>query len=434
MVSSSTPDKPGSEEVPDRRWIRVVRLFFALALFIACVVYLVSGRAVNPGFRWVLVFALAWAISTILTPFAARLSYRFGWLDMPAERKIHSHPTPLLGGLVMIFAFNSALLFNSQYSLAMKGVSIGGAIVWLLGVLDDRRELPAVLKLFGQFLAVAVLLVMGVRVTFLPDTWWGITSEVLLTLVWVIGITNAVNFLDGMDGLATGMCAIISFFLALVALQTGQSYFAYVAIALLASCLAFLPYNFRRKRSAAIFLGDNGSTFLGFTLAATVLMGDWSEDNLASLIVPLLLLGVPIFDMVLTTVMRFRNHQVRTVREWLIYTGRDHFHHRLAALGIGRYRAVVVIWTITVILGISAVVLKQARGIDAVLLLLQEALIFAMISFFMIYVRSNQIRLFAAAQRGVPGGNDTLAEEITAAELKRENESHPGSSSERPAR
>lgn len=354
----------------------------------------------DENLKWFIVLIYAWSIGALLTPLAIRFSFVLNWLDIPDQRKAHAYPTPVLGGLAIIGAFGAALLINFDFSLQMKGVGIGGFLIWLVGVFDDRFAIPAKVKLLVQVIAVAVLIYTGVHVTFLPNTWWGFTGEIILTAVWIIGITNAVNFLDGLDGLAAGMSAIIAFFLALVAVQSGQIYFSYVAIALFASCLAFLPYNFRRGKNAAIFLGDNGATFLGFTLAATAVMGDWAENNMAALVIPILLLGVPIFDMTLTTIMRFKNGQVRTLGEWLAFTGRDHFHHRLVMLGISRYMATWLILSIVAILGISAVALKQARGLDAMLLLVQMAMIFGLICFFMIHVRSKQIKLFMEAQEG----------------------------------
>lgn len=318
-------------------------------------------RLLESGLRWLYILFFAWSLAAVLTPIAIALSRQTKCMDYPSGRKDHSDATPLLGGLAIIGAFGLALLVSFHYSAPMKGVGLGGLLIWLLGVLDDRYSLSASLKLIVQLAAVAILFLFNVHFTFLPNTPVGIAGEYLLTAVWVIGILNAVNFLDGMDGLASGMSAIIAGFLALVALQTNQYYFSAVALALLGACVGFLPYNFRWKRSARIFLGDNGSTFLGFILASAAIMGDWAEDDVAALIVPIVLMGVPIFDMTMTTVTRFGTGKVRTLGQWLSYTGRDHLHHRLAALGIGRGTAVLVIWALTFFLGITAVMLTHAE-------------------------------------------------------------------------
>ena len=180
----------------------------------------------------------------------------------------------------------------------------------------------------------AILYKFGVWMSFLPDTWWGHVGEVVITTPWVVGITNAFNFLDGMDGLATGSAGINALFFGLVAL-TDQPFVMLRSLALAGSCLGFLPWNFRKNQPARIFLGDGGSNFLGFTLAGIGVIGNWGENSLVGLAVPILILGVPIFDTTLTTVVRIKRGQVRTFGEWLRFTGRDHFHYRLSDLGIG---------------------------------------------------------------------------------------------------
>lgn len=346
---------------------------------------------------WAYAFCLTWMLSSFLTPLAIRLSFIFKWLDIPKGRKAHFSPTPLLGGCAIVISFTLGLAATGQLAGPIVGVLIGGYLLWITGMIDDRWSLSAKLKLFIQVLAVLVLFFFDIHVELMGPTWWGRSMEYIITALWVIGLTNAVNFLDGMDGLAAGMSGIISVFLAIVALQTNQIYFAYAALCMMGACLGFLPYNFRKNNPALCFLGDGGSTFLGFTLASIVIIGDWAEHNTATLVVPILLMSVPIFDMTMTTIVRIYTGQVRSFGEWLAYTGRDHLHHRLAALGIGRFRAVLIIYAVTTITCISAIVLKQARGIDAILILVQVTLLFLLISYFMISVRSKQIRLLASA-------------------------------------
>jgi UDP-GlcNAc:undecaprenyl-phosphate/decaprenyl-phosphate GlcNAc-1-phosphate transferase len=385
-IQHSKSDSPSAQY-----WIVTIA---GCLVVIALVISPVQELLNNSNLIWLRTLLFAWGLSAILTPFAGWLSFKLNWLDIPHGRKDHGNATPLLGGFAIIASFGLALMFNYHYSLQMKGVGLAGLLIWLSGVIDDKWQLPTKLRLLIQIMAVGILLYFQVHVTFMPDTWWGISLEWLITLIWVIGITNAVNFLDGMDGLAVGMCAIISFCLVIVAVQTSQQYFAFVALAILGSCLGFLPHNFRIGKNARIFLGDSGATFLGFILAATVIMGEWGADRLGNIAVPLLLMAVPIFDMTMTTVIRFGTGQVRTIGEWMSFAGRDHFHHRLASLGIGRSMAVIVIWSVTFFLGISAVVLKEVHGVYTILLLAQGALLFGLLSFFMIYVRSHQIKLF----------------------------------------
>jgi len=246
-----------------------------------------------------------------------------------------------MGGAAIYLGFILVMVLARDilhFSLGLKGVTIGATIVFITGALDDMWGLTARVRLVAQLLAAATLIKFGLVVSFLPETWWGDAAEILFTVFWVIGITNAVNFLDGVDGLAGGSSTINALFFGLVALQTDQPFMMLLSIALVGACLGFMPFNFRRTKPAMIFMGDAGSDFLGFTLAGIGILGDWGSVNLVGLTVPILILGVPIFDTTLTTVVRIRTGQVRTFGEWIHYTGRDHFHHRLSDLGIGTRR------------------------------------------------------------------------------------------------
>jgi UDP-GlcNAc:undecaprenyl-phosphate GlcNAc-1-phosphate transferase len=200
-------------------------------------------------------------------------------------------------------------------------------------------------------------------------------------LFWIIGIANAMNFFDGMDGLAAGLGAVISFFLGVVAFQTGQPFLGWVAIAMLGGCLGFLPFNFRIKKSAAIFLGDAGSVVIGFILACVAVYGDWAQGNpVVALVSPVLIFWILIFDMVHITVDRILTGKVKNFRQWIEYVGKDHLHHRLANVLGGRKQSVLFIYLLGVCLGTSAVVLRNARPTDAVLLIIQACIMVVLIT------------------------------------------------------
>jgi UDP-GlcNAc:undecaprenyl-phosphate GlcNAc-1-phosphate transferase len=351
---------------------------------------------------WIYVVLLAFGLTYALLPLVRWAAGRLGAVDRPGGRKIHVEVTPLMGGAAIYLGF-ALVLFLAQdillFSEELKGVALGATLVFAVGLLDDIWGLSARVRLIAQLLAVGILLKFGVVMSFLPQTLWGDAGEILITVIWVVGITNAVNFLDGMDGLAAGNSAINAGFFALVALQTGQPIMTLLALALMGSCLGFLPYNFRRLRPAGIFLGDSGSNFLGFVLAGIGIVGNWGADNLVGLTVPILILGVPIFDTTLTTIVRFKTGQVRTFGQWIRFTGRDHFHHRLSDLGIGNKMAVWVIYLVSVWLGLESLVLKDARGIDAVFSLAQVAIVFLLIGSFMVFVQNRYARL-VASRRG----------------------------------
>ena len=359
-----------------------------LLLFVG---FLLTGEAQsllnNSGLKWAYLLLLSFGIGYVSTPLVHWLAHRTGAIDMPAGRKAHSAPTALLGGVAVFIAFALTVLVNFSFSEELKGVVLGGLVIFAIGLWDDIKELPASLKLFAQLLAVAILIYHGVVISFLPDELWGDVGEWALTAFWIIGITNAINFLDGMDGLCAGLCSIVSVFFGLVALQNQQDFMVYLALPLVGACLGFLPYNFRPFRSAAIFLGDAGSTFLGFTVAALGVMGDWAGDHAVRLIVPILVLGVPIFDMTFTTFMRVKSGQVRSFKQWIDYTGRDHIHHRLADLRIGRRKAVLVIYIVSIWLGLSALALENTTGLNAILQVSQSVIVFLLMGSFMVFVQ-----------------------------------------------
>ena len=326
-------------------------------IILLVVIFLLSGEAQNllndSGLRWAYLLLLAFCAAYVGTPILILVAHRFKILDVPGDRKEHQAATALMGGVAIYGAFALTVLRNFDFSLEMKGVALSGTLIAATGLLDDIRDLPASLKLVIQLVAVGILIKYGVVISFLPDGFWGTASEWVLTAVWVIGITNAINFMDGLDGLAVGCCAIMIIFFGLVALQNGQTFMVYLSIPLLGACLGFLPYNFRIWKPAHVFLGDAGSTFLGFMVAAIAVMGDWAGDHMVRLIVPILILGVPIFDMSFTTIMRVKSGQVRTLRQWIEFTGTDHIHHRLEDLQIGRVGSVIVIYLVTIWLGLS---------------------------------------------------------------------------------
>ncbi|MFP4475059.1 MAG: MraY family glycosyltransferase [Desulfatibacillaceae bacterium] len=335
------------------------------------------------GRRWFYILAVSFSLAYALVPLCREIAWVAGILDQPAERKVHTRVTPLLGGVAVFVAFIVSIIVNAIPSMELVGIVSGGLIVFVVSLVDDVREISASFKLVLQILATCIVMTTGVTLTVFPDAT-GIPGEVgnlLLTLLWVVGITNAFNFFDGMDGLAAGLGAILSFFLAMVALQTDHPFLGWISLAMMGSCLGFLPYNFRPYKRATIFLGDAGSTFIGFILAFLAVFGQWSDsDPVSALAPPLLIFWVLIFDMVHITVDRIITGKVRTVREWLEYVGKDHLHHRLMYVLGGPQRSVLFIYLMTCCLGLSAVVLRNASPMDVGLLLLQAAILVVLLT------------------------------------------------------
>ncbi len=332
--------------------------------------------------RWLYVLIFAISLSAALTPVMRTIALKLNIVDVPEERKVHKSSTPLLGGLAIIIAFIAALTANMILDSSSIALLACAVFVAAASLIDDWKGLSAKLKLLIQIIAVLVLIHYGIILHLFPgNTFWGYGLNLILTVLWVVGITNSLNFFDGMDGLATGISVIIAFFLGIVAFQTNQPYMGWISVAMVGSCLGFLPYNFRFKKPASIFLGDTGSIFLGFTLAALAVKGNWSLNSpIVSFAAPVLIFWILIFDMTYITVERIITGKVKSFKDWIEYVGKDHLHHRLYALLGDKRKAVLFIYFLCAILGISAIALRNARPIDGVLLIIQAILITVAVS------------------------------------------------------
>lgn len=337
----------------------------------------------NEGLRWLHMMAVSFCLSFCLTPVFRNIAWKFNVLDMPDARKNHQTATPLLGGGAVFFAFSLALIFNDIYSRELAGILGGTALLFGIGLLDDVFEIRASIKLFFQMAATFIVMSQGVILRVFPE-FWGNTAfglNAALTVIWIVGITNAMNFFDGLDGMASGLGVIISFFLGVVAFQSDQAFIGWIAAAMMGACLGFIPYNLLKNQRATIFLGDAGSTVIGFALACVAVYGDWAEGRpVVALISPLLIFWVLVFDMVYISVDRIVTGKVRTFRQWIEYVGKDHLHHRISYVLGGARRAVFFIFLLNFLLGVSSVVLRNATTIDALLILLQAAIIVIMIT------------------------------------------------------
>ncbi len=360
---------------PTLRWPHLLTL---VVVAIGLLIPQVRNFFLMSGLRWAYVMIVAFAVSFSLNPVCSWLGFKLGILDQPDRRKHHRYATPLLGGAAVFTGFLCALLFNGIFSVELGVILIASFFLFVVGIIDDARDISAGIKLVTQFGCTLLVVGSGIVLRVIPDTLGTISlvGNVILTFMWIIGITNAMNFFDGMDGLAGGLGALISFFLGVVAFQTNQPFLGWVAVAMMGGCLGFLPFNFRLKGQARIFLGDAGSTVIGFLLACIAVYGDWADGNpIVALVSPILIFWILIFDMVHITVERILTGKVLNFRQWIEYVGRDHLHHRLAnALG-GKRKSVLFIYLMCLCLGTSAVVLRNARTVDAILLMVQASII-----------------------------------------------------------
>jgi UDP-GlcNAc:undecaprenyl-phosphate GlcNAc-1-phosphate transferase len=300
---------------------------------------------------FLLIFASALVMAIGGTPVARRIALRLGIIDQPNARKLHVNPIPLLGGLAIYGAFIAAvLLFGNRYRLnELVSILVGASLMSFLGVWDDRRSLSPLLKLIGQFLAASILVLSGVVIGTFP--WEAL--NIAITLAWVVVITNAMNLLDNMDGLSGGVGATAAIFFLLLAAMNDQYLVGALSAALVGACLGFLVYNFN---PATIFMGDAGSLFLGFILAAVGIKLRFPDGvEIVTWMVPVLILGLPLFDTALVIVSRLRRGF-----NPLTTPGKDHISHRLVAMGYTRREAVLICYLICAGLGVVALYITQA--------------------------------------------------------------------------
>lgn len=304
---------------------------------------------------YLLVFAGALVMSIALTPLARYLAPHLGVIDHPSVRKVHRSPVPRLGGIAIYLAvLVAALVLGEQYNFAQFGsIIIGATAVSFMGLVDDRWGLRPVVKLVGQVLAALLLWATGVRV----GTFGMPVADFLLTVFWVVYITNAINLLDNMDGLAGGVAAIVAAYFALMCSFSGQYLVGALAVAVLAACLGFLFYNLN---PASIFMGDSGALFLGFMLAAIGIKLRFPDNvTFVTWMVPVLVMGLPIFDTALVTLSRLRRG-----KNPLTTPGKDHVSHRLVAAGLSQREAVLTLYVVSLVLGLLAVFVTRASVVE----------------------------------------------------------------------
>ena len=321
-----------------------------------------------------LALVLAMVVAFVSTPLVKTLAQKVGAVDVPKDaRRMHDHPIPRMGGLAIFFGFMvSTLLFvwpSTAQLEQLRGMLLGAVIIVVLGIFDDIYSLRAWFKFLVQIAAALVAVFSGNVVTtisnpniFSPNPWWelGVLS-IPFTVLWIVAITNAVNLIDGLDGLACGVSTISSMTLLVIALVVPEPTVAMLMAALAGGCIGFLPYNIN---PAKIFMGDTGSTFLGFVLAVVSVQGLFKLYAIISFVVPFLMLGLPIFDTAFAFIRRIAHGQNPMSPD------RSHVHHRLIDMGLDQKQAVAVLYVISAILGLSAVVLTTSGELKAMLLLL----------------------------------------------------------------
>jgi len=333
--------------------------------------------------RIIIAVVMALILSFSATPAVKLLAHKLGAIDIPKDsRRVHKSPIPRLGGLAIFVGFTISVLFMAEIDIQIRGVMLGAVIIVILGVLDDVFSLRAYIKFLVQIGAafVAVYHSIIIEIFSNPFVFYGQQFVYLgylsipITIIWIVGITNSVNLIDGLDGLAVGVSTISAIVMLVIALMVSDPNVAIIMAALAGACIGFLPYNFN---PAKIFMGDTGALLLGYVLATVSIIGLFKFYTVISIAAPFLVLAVPLFDTAFAFLRRLIKGQNPMAPD------RGHFHHRLIDMGLSQKQAVAVLYAVSGLLGLFAVVLTTREELRALLLII--TLILAAVVVFFVF-------------------------------------------------
>ena len=314
----------------------------------------------------ILSLAVSLVVSFCLTPAVKWLAVKIGAVDVPKDkRRMHDHPIPRLGGLAIFIGFVVAVLAFADVDRQLRGILLGGCIIVAVGIVDDSHPLGAGIKFILQIVAALIAVWHGVLIEMIANPlpfgaqYWdfGIMA-VPITVIWIVAVTNSVNLIDGLDGLADGVSTIAALTMLIIALLMGDMEMAVLCAALVGGCIGFIPYN---RNPAKIFMGDTGATFLGFVLATVSVTGLFKLYAVISFVVPFIILGFPIFDTVSAFTRRILKGQNPMKAD------RSHTHHKLIDMGMNQKQAVATLYMVAGVLGLCAVMIVTSGYIKVIL-------------------------------------------------------------------
>ena len=315
----------------------------------------------------ILALAVSLVVSFVLTPAVKWLAVKIGAVDVPKDkRRMHDHPIPRLGGLAIFIGFVVAVILFADVDRQLRGILLGGCIIVAVGIVDDSHPLGAGIKFILQIVAALIAVWHGVVIEmianplpFIGGEYWdfGIMA-VPITVIWIVAVTNSVNLIDGLDGLADGVSSIAALTMLIIALLVGDMEMATLCAALVGGCIGFIPYN---RNPAKIFMGDTGATFLGFVLATVSVTGLFKLYAVISFVVPFIILGFPIFDTVSAFTRRILKGQNPMKAD------RSHTHHKLIDMGMNQKQAVATLYMVAIVLGLLAVMLVTSGTVKVIL-------------------------------------------------------------------
>lgn len=302
-------------------------------------------------FEYFVPFMIALVITYALTPSVKKLAVKVGAVDKPNARKVHTRIIPRLGGLAIYIGFMAAVIARVPMTHEILGLVLGCTAIVLVGIWDDICQIPAKTKLYGQILAASIPVFFGVQIEWLTNPFGDLIVlpefiAVPLTIFWIIGFTNTVNLIDGLDGLAAGVSVIASISMFFMALSMSQYLPALIIVSMAGAALGFLQYNFN---PAKIFMGDTGSMLLGYTMAVVAVLGLVKTAATVALVVPVIALGLPILDTLFAIVRRKMSGVP------IFQPDKGHLHHRLLALGLSQKQVVLIMYCVSIVLGLVAV-------------------------------------------------------------------------------
>ena len=302
-------------------------------------------------------FATAFGVTMVTTPIARKIAYKFKAVDYPRSRGMNKEPVPLMGGIAIVLGFAISLLVTSLFVSGFKtkqflGFVIGGIIIFIVGMLDDVYELGPKFKLLMQFIVGLIVVSTGTKIDFIMWPYWQYLKVLSapITIVWIIGLINAVNLIDGLDGLAAGGTSIAAICLMVLCILSGTTIAIALTAALAGACLGFLPRNFS---PAEIYMGDTGSTFLGYVLAVASCIGVFKSYAILSIVLSVLAMALPIMDSAFAIIRRAINHKP------IMMADRGHLHHRLIDAGYSNKQAVAILYGLSLASAVIAVLIAM---------------------------------------------------------------------------
>lgn len=318
-------------------------------------------------------------MSLAITPLVIKLAVRVGAMDVPKDnRRVHKVPVPLIGGLAIYLSFTTVVILSMGLNMRILGLLLGGTFITITGLVDDIRPLKPKTKLIFQIIASVILICFGISVRYVTNPFDRVTGmadigifSIPATIFWIVGVTNAFNLIDGLDGLAAGVASISCITLFIVSVLNGRAGTAMLTAILAGSTIGFIPYNFN---PAKIFMGDTGSQFLGFILAAISIEGAIKSAAAIAITVPVLALGLPIYDTLMAIIRRFLN------KKPVMQGDREHLHHKLLDMGLTQRQAVVVMYIISGFLGLTAIFATELSTVQSFFVLISVLCVVVVIS------------------------------------------------------